>query len=742
MGRVSDESVIRDGRAVAWGIAGSAEGSCGRVRKLSSGWVWPGLRAGLFAALLSGVVLYLVLLALFRHLFTNTYDYMLAPILFVSHLSLILGCFGVASGLVWRAVFRLRRRRVLRDNAYSLCMATCIAGAAGFFAAAWVAFGVLPGEDASTVAGLLAVAAGAVGLGWVLYRGLFRRLLVALLPSSRGALALIILSAFGSVLGKSVRSEYLTERPGEYVQDIAGRGAGEVEESAWATPAEEGAAGGGADGRAASVEDERPSILLLTVDALRPDHLGCYGYSRSTSPYVDSLAAEGVLFTSAYAHRPKTSPSLAGILTGTYPQRHGVRRARQVLPGAAYTLAEVLRDAGYNTCGVIANGNLFPAFGFDQGFDSYLYGHNGAQSGSELALEWLRSGAGSPFFLWVHNTDPHAPYRPPGAYSDVFADEVEYGRHSLDISKSRVFGAVHPTLVVEGPLDLGYYISQYDGEIAYTDHWMGELLSGLRARGHDRNTLVVFTADHGESLGEHEYYFKHGLLPYEASARIPLVLSLPGVIGRGVGEGLIVESVNIMPTILELLGMDVPPSCQGESLLEMVGSLTDPDATGAGDEVPSENSRRASSARNSRGASSKGAPDGTAEPSRYAYIEAGYGHHTGPGYTFAMTDGRYKLIARDIGWVVRPGHVKRFIYTLNTLFEGGATGHELYDLASDPGETNNLIDELPGEAGRLRAELDAFLARMKEDGTLPPDVGQRALDEQTLRSLRSLGYVQ
>lgn len=698
------------------------------MRGLSSGWVWLGVRAGLFAAFASGLILYVYLLLFFGHLFTNTYDFMLAPILFISHLSVIFVAAGLIIGLFWRSFVRVSRRRMRPNDGLALCMASCLGCAVAFFAAAWAAFGLFPARNAATLAGVLGAAAAGAGVAWVLYRTPFRRILVALLPSSRGALALLVLSAFGTVLGMSVRSGYLTQMPETYYEVAPAR----PDTSALAAVG-------------------RLNLLLITVDTLRADHLGCYGYPRRTSPSIDSLSASGVTFTTAYAQRPKTSPSFASIMTGTYPQRNGVRRSKETLPAAAYTLAEALRDAGYTTCGVVTNGNLYPAFGFDQGFQSYRYGHSDAREGTEIAMEWLQDGPRPPFFLWVHHTDPHTPYKPPEPYADAFLNDIEYGRHPLEVIKGVPLGGVHRRLLLEGPLDLGYYVSQYDGEIAYADHWIGELLSCIRSLGLQGSTLVVFTADHGESLGDHGYYFEHGLFTYDASARIPLVFSLPGGMGTGVKEDLVVESVDFMPTMLELLGIAQPGSCQGESVVGKAASLTDAGTTGeAASGRPAgrgnEGARRGSNPPRGGGGSrsaGKRAPGAGAAggPGSLAYVEAGYGHHFGPGYTFAMTDGRYKLIVRDIAWVVRPRHVKRFIYTLNALFEGGADGFELYDLDADPGEVRNVIDEHPREAEALHADLGALLNSVREGGVLPPDKEERKLDEETIRSLRALGYV-
>jgi len=450
------------------------------------------------------------------------------------------------------------------------------------------------------------------------------------------------------------------------------------------------------------------NVVMFAIDTLRADHLGCYGFERRTSPAVDSLAARGVLFTNAYAQRPKTSPSFASILTGTYPQRHGVRGVRQVLPCAAYTLAEVLRDSGYTTCGVVTNGNLFPDFGFDQGFDEYFYGHRGARRGTEMAQDWLSKEPRAPFFLWVHHTDPHTPYEPPAPYDSLFVSETPLGQRPLKIIKRMALGGIMPKMIVNGPLDLDYYISQYDGEIAYTDHWIGELLTTLRSLGLEKHTLVVFTADHGESLGEHNYYFEHGLFTYEPSAKIPLAFCLPGVVRQGARDDLVIESVDIMPTILDLVELGAPPSCQGVSFADILEE------------------RQEDPARNS---------------SRYAYVEAGYAHHYRPGYTFAMTDGRFKFVFRDAAWVIRPKHLKGFIYSIIAIFGGGAASNELYDISRDPREQVNLIEQHPHEAMVLRVELESFVEQMKGAGRLPVERGDQALDERTLESLRALGYV-
>lgn len=645
-------------------------------------WAWSGCRAGIAAAFGAAVALYVILLLTHGHLFVSVRDYIIPPLLYASHLTAILGTFGLGAGIFWGAVFSLRGVKAGPRRRDALCIATCIPGAVGFFALLWVGIALFPDLDGRTWAAGLAVFAACLILLRLLSRPSLEPALHAMVPPGGPAIALILIVAAASALAPRLKPAHLCARPSETL-DQAQRG--------------EGGAGHGL-----------MNVLLITVDTLRANHLGCYGYTRNTSPAIDSLAARGVLVSNAYAQRPKTSPSFATILTGTYPQRHGVRGVRRILPGAAYTLAESLHDLGYRTCGVVTNGNLFPAFEFDQGFDEYFFGHSTAGEGTEIALRWLRDPGPSPFFLWVHHTDPHTPYTPPPPYDGLFVKEGGSQSKTLKKIKRRALGGVLPNKLIDGPLDLDYYISQYDGEIAYTDRCIGELLSCIRGLGIADSTLVVFTADHGESLGDHDYYFQHGLLAYEASSRIPLVFSMPGVLHSHVCGGSLFESVDIMPTILGLLGADVPPTCQGASRTQLL----------------------------------MGADGGNEGPAGRAYVEAGYTHHYGPGLTFALVKDRYKFVTRDASWTIRPRHVWEFINCLVAFVETGAASDELYDIESDPGETDNLIADRPELAASMEAELTSLLRRLRGAGRLPKDGKREELDERTIKSLKALGYIQ
>jgi arylsulfatase A-like enzyme/Tfp pilus assembly protein PilF len=281
-----------------------------------------------------------------------------------------------------------------------------------------------------------------------------------------------------------------------------------------------------------------PHVLLVTVDTLRPDRLSCYNVKFARTPAVDALAAGGVLFERAFAHNPTTLPSHANILTGMSPLFHGVsENSKSRLPGAALTLAEHLRGAGYATAAFIGAFPLDSRFGLDQGFDHYddslpsrpartgTYAERGAGDVVDAARAWI-SGRGGNWFCWVHLFDPHAPYAPP---------EPHFSRYKDD---------------------------PYSGEAAYVDAELGRLFGELRTSGLLGETIVVLTADHGESLGEHGE-LTHSYFAYNSTLHIPLVVAGPGLKPGRVGAN--VSHCDIFPTVCELAGVTVPGGLQGRS---------------------------------------------------------------------------------------------------------------------------------------------------------------------------------
>jgi arylsulfatase A-like enzyme/Flp pilus assembly protein TadD len=292
-----------------------------------------------------------------------------------------------------------------------------------------------------------------------------------------------------------------------------------------------------------------PNVVIITIDTLRADHLGCYGYKDIKTPNIDGLAADGVRFERAYTPVPITLPSHTVIFTGTYPMASGMHdfsgnRLNQAQP----TLASVLKERGYTTGAVVASAVLDSRFGLNRGFDFY-YDHfdfsrlqesnldemeRPANLVGDEVLSWLNQNRAKRFFLWMHLYDPHYPYRPPSPYSEQYAS--------------------HP----------------YDGEIAFADAQVGRLLRFLKEKGLYQNTLIVLSGDHGEGLGEHGEK-THGFFIYNSTLHVPLIFKLPvGQTAKARTVAAPVSLVDLMPSVLEVAKAAIPSDVQGKSLLPLL----------------------------------------------------------------------------------------------------------------------------------------------------------------------------
>jgi len=298
---------------------------------------------------------------------------------------------------------------------------------------------------------------------------------------------------------------------------------------------------------ALAVPTASPNVVFITIDTLRPDHLGCYGDKQIGTPNIDTLAADGTRFERAYTAVPVTLPSHTVIFTGTYPTLSGVHdfAANKLSPTQA-TLASVLKDNGYTTGAVIGSAVLDSRFGLNHGFDFY-YDHfdfNRLQESNldemerpgnivaDVTLDWLSKNYQKKFFLWMHLYDPHYPYRPPAPYSEEYRDRP------------------------------------YDGEIAFADAQVGRLIEFLKNKGLYQNTLIILSGDHGESLGEHGEK-THGFFIYNATLHVPLIIHLAGgVHARTVAN--LVNLADLMPTVLAALNIQLPAHVQGQSLLPII----------------------------------------------------------------------------------------------------------------------------------------------------------------------------
>ncbi len=465
-----------------------------------------------------------------------------------------------------------------------------------------------------------------------------------------------------------------------------------------------GCAGGGTGGApAARPAGQRPNVLLITVDTLRPDHLGCYGYARRTSPHIDALARDGVLFRQAISAAGRTVQSFPSILTGVYPIVHGLRYEGQshevVWP--RLTLTRALKENGYDAFAVTQGLNVglhrdFDVYDPDIYYDPqqkkkmYLPTRDDREA-SRKALGWLaaRRGRSAPFFLWLRYNAPHWPYDAPAPYTEMF-DPTYRGPHTFNDEKTPdvergdiIFGRTRlPDREIE------HAVAHYDAEIAYADRAIGDLLEGLMELGQREPTVVVLTSDHGESLGEHDYFFEHGAYLYDPTIRVPLIISGSAFLpSRRVVEDQ-VRTIDIVPTVLDIAGLPIPPGLQGVSLL--------PRARGEA-----------------------GAPDllAFAESGRNFYPENPRQYVTGVAGKWRMLrTGRYKLIL---------------------IPKDPQPVWELYDLSADPQETVNLIARQPEVAADLKKKLLDILASDpgREDRVEPPP------PPELEQHLRSLGYV-
>jgi arylsulfatase A-like enzyme len=312
-------------------------------------------------------------------------------------------------------------------------------------------------------------------------------------------------------------------------------------------------------------------VILIVVDTLRTDHLSCYGYSRETCPNIDRFAADGLLFENCFSHAPSTSASVASILSGFLPHETKVTN-KTVMSQQLRTLPLMLRPHGYKTAAVVSNYVFRDKRGWDNGFDIYDAKMKGrelnrdiperiAEYTTDRAIKVLKKFRQDNLFLWLHYQDPHGPYTPPSTFAKLFKSTADKprlvklndtGSGRRGIPKYQKLGANR---------DFHHYVSQYDGEIRYTDEHLKRLFDTLKQLGLYSDSMIILTADHGEGMGEHDYYFAHGEYLYNTLTHVPLIMKCPA--GPAGTKKDIVQHIDIVPTILKALNIMPSPGLRG-----------------------------------------------------------------------------------------------------------------------------------------------------------------------------------
>jgi arylsulfatase A-like enzyme len=398
----------------------------------------------------------------------------------------------------------------------------------------------------------------------------------------------------------------------------------------------------------APAAEARPNLLLISVDTLRADALSSYGAARQTTPFLDSLAAEGVRFEHAYATASWTTPSVVSMLTSSYPNRHrmggrlrGIPRAWSTIPETLPNLASRLGELGYRTYGLVANTNLAPERGFDRGFDRFLCLGTADLDEVDQAFEpWIEEivGGEGPWFVWLHLLDPHGPYNGRQPWIDEYGDDHErFG--FLDGMRSELLSQKAPKLL---DVHMEYVRALYDSEVAATADYLKSVFERLPG---SEDAFVLFTADHGEEFLDHGG-MQHGRTLYDESTRIPMILRTPDREPAGVVAEGAVSLVDVLPTLLAAAGDKPIENAVGENLLTQLGD--------------------------------------SASNARIVVAELLRG-----SVDRAVMDGRYKLILTE---------------------RKGQTTAELFDLQNDPGEQHNLVTDEAERVARLTAWIEAFAA--------------------------------
>jgi arylsulfatase A-like enzyme len=418
------------------------------------------------------------------------------------------------------------------------------------------------------------------------------------------------------------------------------------------------------------------NIILVCLDTLRADHLGCYGYFRDTSPNIDKLAKDGILFEWAFAQSSFTLPSHASLFTSKYVHSHKADRIERRLSEEDITLAEVLKSNGYKTAAFIYNAVQFnPLYGINQGFEIYDYGGEKDKRPSfektlPAALKWIEQYRDAKFFVFLHSNDIHEPYHSP---LENFFDPHYKGR--LD---SEYLGFANPFFsennLTRTPDEIKHIIAHYDGGIKYADSFVGRFMKQLKDWDLLDKTIIILISDHGEILADRGMRFCHGFSLHDEEVRVPLIIRHPQL-KKGIRIDKLVQLVDVMPTILDFLGIEKGiPEMEGRSLVNVI--------------------------------------EGKGNPDEYVYAECISGESQKEGainLQRMVRTSSWKLIS-SIWIVVKKGINKSQPKTIKMpngaiISFPGKDEYELYDLKKDPKEMGNLINQEDKKIKEIENEL-------------------------------------
>lgn len=449
------------------------------------------------------------------------------------------------------------------------------------------------------------------------------------------------------------------------------------------------------------------NVVLIVVDALRPDHLGINGYTRNTSPNIDKLSKEGTSFINSYCALPRTNPSMVSIFTGLYPYNHGVRLVYgNPANSSITTLAEILQNHGYKTASMSGGAAYHPLV--DKGFQEvnlltwkirnkiqrilnrFLNQKNAPLQYGKIAAQWIKKNSSKQFFLCFHPIYLHWPYQIPYPFDNLY--DTDYcGNHDFNTLYNRKYsrGDIIFGNVKLSDEEINHAVAHYDGGINYIDKQIGEILNALHDGGIEEETLVILTSDHGENFGEHNFFFQHGASLYETSLKVPLIFKNPKRIPVNKQISGRVRNMDIMPTVLDILNIPLIDEIDGKSLLPLIESKKE-------------------------------------ELGEIIFAESIEEHFHGNKRVFMRgIKGKWRMLIEGKWKIIFIPHPQNDIF-------------ELYNITNDPDEKNNLIDKEKEIALYMKKKILDFLSQQSNEG----DADSSDLTEKSKKLLIKLGYLE